>query len=350
MKLVSVIVPVYNIPSQLLSICIESLLTQTYPQLEIILVDDGSPDEGGVICDKYKNIDNRVIVLHNKNAGVSAARNSGLEIASGDYIMFVDADDCLASNAVYNMMVVAQRENADIVICDYLRFFKEVFEFHSSSAMDYQTFKNDDELISMRKKCLVEDNTFGVRFNGAPWGKLYKKEVAIKGFREDLVRSQDNYFNFQVFGLAKSISFLNQKLYGYRFLPSSSVNKFRNNLYSISSKYLKSIENLIKEDKYAKEYFEVYQNVEREKTLEFCTTYIAHSDNKSKKSDKILALRKVKENWLNDVVRGSITQKHLGVYQSILMKQVLKEHFYFVLYFSKVIVQLKYFYNLLRRL
>lgn len=350
MKLVSLIVPVYKIPSPLLSVCIESLLGQTYLQLEIILVDDGSPDDCGVICERYKDIDKRVIVIHKKNAGVSAARNSGLELASGDYIMFVDADDSLASNAVSNMVDVAQIENADIVICDYLRFFKKIASFPLISTLDYQTFKNESELISIRKKCLVEDNTFGVRFNGAPWGKLYKKDIIVKGFKENLVRSQDNYFNFQVFGKAKSISFLNQKLYGYRYLPSSSVNKFRSNLFSISSKYLKSIKNLIEEDDNAKEYFDVYRNVEIEKSLEFCTTFIAHPDNKSSISEKILSLKKMKENWLNDINLGNIDQKHFGGYQSILIKQILKERFYVVYYFSKVIVHLKYFHNLLRRL
>ena len=102
--LISIIVPVYKV-EKYLKRCVDSILTQTYQNMEVILVDDGSPDNCGAICDRYKETDNRVVVIHKKNGGLSDARNAGLDIATGEYIMFIDSDDFVEIDMMESMMV-----------------------------------------------------------------------------------------------------------------------------------------------------------------------------------------------------------------------------------------------------
>ena len=116
--MVSIIIPIYNVEKYLPK-CIESLMNQTYRDIEIILVDDGSPDACGKICDEYARVDSRIIVIHQKNQGVSAARNSGLECAKGEYIGFIDPDDWVASEMYEGMLNAILREATDMVICGY---------------------------------------------------------------------------------------------------------------------------------------------------------------------------------------------------------------------------------------
>ena len=104
MKKISVIVPVYKVEA-VLKKCLDSIITQTYENLEIILVDDGSPDSSGEICDEYSKRDSRVKAIHKKNAGVAAARNSGLKVATGEYCIFVDSDDYIDINMIQNTYI-----------------------------------------------------------------------------------------------------------------------------------------------------------------------------------------------------------------------------------------------------
>lgn len=116
-SLISVIVPVYN-AEKYLDRCIQSIINQKYKKLEIILIDDGSKDNSLEICKSYANKDDRIQVIHKENAGVSAARNTGIEAASGDYIAFVDSDDYIDENMYFNMMQKASEYNCDLVMCD----------------------------------------------------------------------------------------------------------------------------------------------------------------------------------------------------------------------------------------
>ena len=103
MKMISVIVPIYNV-EQYLEQCLDSIISQTYSQLEIILVDDGSTDSSGQICDKYARKDERIVVIHKTNGGLSDARNAGISVATGEYISFIDSDDYIATD-MYNKMI-----------------------------------------------------------------------------------------------------------------------------------------------------------------------------------------------------------------------------------------------------
>ena len=116
--LISVIIPVYNV-AEYLDRCLESVVNQTHQNLEIILVDDGSTDGSGSLCDAWENADHRIRVLHTANAGAAAARNAGLDVAGGTYITFVDADDYLEKNILETMLEVLHKHNASCCMCGY---------------------------------------------------------------------------------------------------------------------------------------------------------------------------------------------------------------------------------------
>ena len=130
MEKISVIVPVYKAEDVLMK-CVESILTQTYTNLEVILVDDGSPDHSGAICDQYVKKDSRVKVIHKKNGGVSSARNYGLNIATGDYCTFVDSDDYIDPTMYENMMKKAKQFDCDVVMCDCVKEYGDRGEVYT---------------------------------------------------------------------------------------------------------------------------------------------------------------------------------------------------------------------------
>ena len=113
----SIIVPVYK-TEQYLTRCVESILGQTFSDIELILIDDGSPDRCGEICDTFAKKDSRVKVIHKNNAGVAAARNDGLRIANGKYVTVVDSDDYLDQNMYQNILEIVQKYDSDVVMCD----------------------------------------------------------------------------------------------------------------------------------------------------------------------------------------------------------------------------------------
>ena len=121
MKKVSVIVPVYKVEKYLHE-CVESILRQTYRELQIILVDDGSPDGSGAICDEYALCDDRITVIHGENGGLSAARNRGMALCEGEYVLFVDSDDWLEDNAIEVLVNKAKADLLDILLYDAISF------------------------------------------------------------------------------------------------------------------------------------------------------------------------------------------------------------------------------------
>lgn len=129
--LVSIIVPVYKV-EQYLTECVNSILAQSYPFFELILVDDGSPDNCGKICDDFASQDHRIHVIHKKNGGLSDARNAGIDTARGEYITFIDSDDYVHQDYVKVMLVLAEKENADIVQCGFTSDSKDLGIFNSS--------------------------------------------------------------------------------------------------------------------------------------------------------------------------------------------------------------------------
>src|SRR5574344_122915 len=142
--LVSIIVPVYKVEPYLKR-CLDIILNQTYKNIEIILVDDGSPDKCPQICDEYAKKDNRIIVIHQENGGLSAARNTGLDIAKGEYISFVDSDDWVHLQYIEVLLTSALKENADIIIGNHIRVNNSLIQ-HEDKYLNIKSYRSLDAL------------------------------------------------------------------------------------------------------------------------------------------------------------------------------------------------------------
>lgn len=204
MKKISVIIPVYNVESYLKR-CIESVLKQSYSNLEVILVNDGSTDNSGDICNQFSLLDKRVQVIHQKNLGVSRSRNTGIRYSTGDYITFVDSDDYI-ENDMYEILVNnIEENNADISVCKS----RIIYENSNEKITDE---KNEKKLL------LKEDaiESLICNMDNAVWNKLYKYEI-IKNirFNENITHGEDFYFNLQAFKNCELIIYDNRCKYNY---------------------------------------------------------------------------------------------------------------------------------------
>jgi glycosyltransferase involved in cell wall biosynthesis len=171
--LVSIIVPVYNVEPYLKK-CVDSIICQTYDNLEIILVDDGSPDNCGKICDEYATHDERVKVIHKENGGLSDARNAGTEIAKGNYISFIDSDDFVTQNYVEYLYGLIAKHGADISTCGYLPIRENGVVIKSKNSLTENRVYNKENFKKMFSVMLYEENT---TIYDSAWAKLYKKSL-----------------------------------------------------------------------------------------------------------------------------------------------------------------------------
>ena len=216
---ISVIVPVYNAENYL-SACLDSILSQTYQDFEIILIDDGSKDASGQICDAYAGKDPRIQVVHQENGGVSRARNRGLELATGELISFIDSDDTLEPD-MYELLVRVMREHdADISHCGYKRFDKQGKLVREVNGTHQLMIQNGEEAIA----CMLR----GEYFSNALWNKLFRKQV-VQGlhFQETLKNNEDVLFNVHAFSRAKTAVFQDEGKYHYYDHPTSACNRLK---------------------------------------------------------------------------------------------------------------------------
>ena len=204
---VSIVVPVYN-AEEYLDRCLHSVLDQEFASYEVILVDDGSTDASSLICDRYSSTDPRFVTLHQPNKGVSAARNAGINMAQGEYVMFLDSDDVLLPYALESMFEPVAGE--DIVIGGYGTFVAGVpsKEVKPGETVSY---KGDDY-----KRFFEKNITTNCELLDAPWAKLFRNK-AIRNIRfdESLSYAEDKLFVFEALSKCKSILTVSHAVYGY---------------------------------------------------------------------------------------------------------------------------------------
>lgn len=216
--MVSIIIPVYNVQDYLKR-CMESILSQTYRDIEIILIDDGSTDNSGSICDYYMNLDSRVKSIHKDNGGVSSARNAGIEVANGEYVMFVDPDDYISNEMINNMVDKMNQESVDLVECSYSKFHE-----------------NNQHLVIKKERTGLIDTITALRYflnwNGSVsafcWGKLYRGHILKKMcFNQQLVVGEDALFVFDYIKRCNTVYLMNDPFYKYYLRANSAIgNKY----------------------------------------------------------------------------------------------------------------------------
>jgi len=215
MDKISVIVPIYNVEPYIRQ-SLDSIINQTYKNLEIILVDDGSPDNCGKICDEYALKDNRIKVLHIKNSGPAVARNAGLDIATGDFIGFIDPDDYFELDMYETLYNAITKTNAGLVVCNWCEGYENNWK------------KNTD---FPDKEILTSNEAFEAFYNHMfVWNKLYRKEV-VGNLRQIETYAQDVYYTFNTFKRIEKVVCINKCLCYYRMNPTSRqhTKKFKKN-------------------------------------------------------------------------------------------------------------------------
>lgn len=219
---VSVVVPVYRVEEYLPS-CIESICAQTYENLQIILVDDGSPDGCGQICDSYGEKDSRILVIHKENGGLSDARNAGIRAACGDYFLFVDSDDRITPDYVERLLDLANRYQADIVACDFEEFTEDRTVFRNRIS-DKREGKNQ-ELVVLNREEAVLAWLYRRYYGVSAWGKLFADRVMDGVWFPKGKLHEDVGTTYKMFLQAETTVYTREKLYGYRRRKDSIVNQ-----------------------------------------------------------------------------------------------------------------------------
>lgn len=213
--LVSVIVPVYNVENYLRE-CVDSILRQTYKSIEIILVDDGSSDSSGLICDKYKEKDNRIKVIHKENGGLSDARNSGFRISKGEFITFIDSDDIVSDDFI-ETMIKALTVDCEVVVSGLTKFTYIIPKFDRNQSVEIQKLSNEEAL-----KILCNMTKFG----NSACAKLYKRQLIEKYPYPKGKLYEDLATTYKIIGEAKGIIYCSKKGYFYRQRIGSIRNHF----------------------------------------------------------------------------------------------------------------------------
>lgn len=213
--LISVVVPIYKVEKYLPE-CIDSILGQTYKNLEVILVDDGSPDGCPVICDNYVKKDERVKVVHKKNGGLSDARNAGLERSSGELICFIDSDDYIAKSYIEDLYQSIEKEGADMSLCGYARVTDD------GRVLEKDNLENETITPDKYWKAVYSDHSVSYV---VAWNKLYKRELFAKIKYTKGRINEDEIILHHILNQCKKISSIHKIDYYYRVRSDSIVGK-----------------------------------------------------------------------------------------------------------------------------
>lgn len=240
-ELISVIVPIYKVELYL-NRCIQSIVNQTYSNLEIILVDDGSPDKCPKICDEWEKKDYRIKVIHKENGGLSDARNAGMQIMTGDYISYIDSDDWVSCDMYEKMLYKIKEQKADICECR----FKKTSDYIKN---DEQQQIEDINILNKKEalKAVVEE-----KINPAVWNKIYRREIVKGLFFEKGKCNEDEFWTYKAVDRAEKIIQIEDVCYYYFFREDSIINK----TYKIQR--LDALEARYERMKYLEKYPDIY--------------------------------------------------------------------------------------------
>ena len=294
---VSIIVPVYNVENYI-ERCLNSLVNQTFKDIEIITINDGSTDKSLELLNKYAKEDIRISVIDLGDEGVSYCRNLGIEKANGKYIMFVDSDDWIDSSMVEVMYKKAEENNLDLVMCSYIREFKDHSKekkFNLPQEIIYKEDKVKNELLRKLVGPIKEElsNPEMLDALGTVWGKLYRadilKENKIKFVDLKKIGSaEDTLFNIFTFNYLKKVMFLNKPMYHYwRDNPKSVTSQYNPKLKEQRKVFFKYISDFIRENNFEQVFEEALNN-------RICTSVLGLGLIECSQNNKISEINKIK--------------------------------------------------------
>jgi len=251
---VSIIVPCYGV-EKYLNRCIETLVSQSLKSIEIILVDDGSPDNVPRMCDEWEKIDSRIRVVHKKNAGLGFARNSGLEIARGKYVAFVDSDDFVERDMYEKLLKKTESYNYDVVLCGYNNFKDGVVSFGESKSIDCRTEEDVLDVLAEMTASKLTVRSYR-ELNMVVWRGIYKRSILADNdiwfHSERDYLSEDIVFDYDFLPKCKSLAYIPDTCYYYCYNGQSLSHTYRKEVFrkvSTLIRYLASVaRTLEKED------------------------------------------------------------------------------------------------------
>lgn len=238
MDKISVIVPVYNVRKYLKK-AIYSIINQKYRNLEIILVDDGSTDGSGEICDEFKKIDDRIVVYHKENGGLSSTRNYGMKKATGDYVIFIDSDDYIHQEMIFSLYEERKKVDADVSVCGIMNVY---------NTKEIPQCNDTEQNFVYNQKEFLKELLIGEKIPGSICNKLLKREIAEKlSFTEGKIY-EDVFYHLELIKLAKTYV-ITTKPYYYYYHRSDSITteKYNSKKLDVLEAYMKYAEYIEKE-------------------------------------------------------------------------------------------------------
>ena len=294
---VSIIVPAYNVENYI-ERCLNSLVNQTFKDIEIITINDGSTDKSLELLNKYAKEAIRVSVIDLGDEGVSYCRNLGVEKANGKYIMFVDSDDWIDSNMIEAMYKKAEENKLDLVMCSYIREFKDHSKekrFNLPEEIIYKEDKVKNELLRKLVGPVKEEllNPEMLDALGTVWGKLYRADILKENKLKfvdlsEIGSAEDTLFNIFTFNYLKKVMFLNKPMYHYwRDNPKSVTSQYNPKLKEQRKVFFKYISDFLKENNFVQVFEEALNN-------RICTSVLGLGLIECSKNNKVSGINKIK--------------------------------------------------------
>ncbi|MFD3155951.1 glycosyltransferase family 2 protein [Haloimpatiens sp. FM7330] len=339
--MISIIIPVFN-AEKYLKRCLESVISQSYTEIEVILVDDGSSDRSKLICEEYRRKDSRIKTIFNSNAGPGFSRNYGLEMAMGDYIYFMDADDELLPEALQENYRIAVEKNLDVIIFAYSIINYVNGHPKTENICSYKnTYVTTNDEIKLMFWNLFKDGLI------APvWNKFYKKDFIIKnGIRfTDLRKGQDAVFNFEILKYVNSMYINENVYYKYHFYNSNNItSRYTPMLFSIFTSYHKKLDELI-------DYWKIYDEYSCKKNnqlyfihISVCISNLVKIENNNLIfREKIDACKKILNNDITKKVLNNIKLSEIeNMYHKICFLLMRSQNSYLNIFFYEIIRKIK---------
>ena len=283
---VSVIIPVYNV-SLYLEKCLNTVINQTYENTEIIVIDDGSTDNSGIICDEFAKKDNRIVVVHQSNMGLSGARNRGIKLSTGSYICCIDSDDYVSLDYIETLLNAVNSNNSDIAACGVIYCDNQENIIRNQSVDKEMILSGDEQLKTM----MLDDR----KLSTAAWGKIYKKtlfngvEYPVGKYHEDV------YTTYKLLSKSKNTVVIPKAMYYYRQSPNSITHEVFN------LKHLDSLDGCIERKKYLDIYYPGLSRV-ASSTIAYSACKILEKMFKCNHTDKKIEARmssEIRKNLIN---------------------------------------------------
>lgn len=318
--MVSIIIPVYSVKKEYLDQCLESVLEQTFEDIEVLLVDDGAVGNLPQICDDYGLIDERVKVIHQENAGASAARNAGLEACQGEYVTFVDSDDYISKDTVAEALERIKEDNLDILLWGSYKCYDSYKEKYMPYDEDVRLFEGElkDQLML---KTMAGSLSFYVKpatkfGSGSCCSKLYRtaflRENGLK-YPVGVKRAEDVNFNIRAFDAAKRIGYLNRHFYYYRQHGESATYQYRENGIRVFTQALSKLAEFLKTSDKPELFWQIYYQRCIFFLLESLDMDYLNPENKKPMNQRIAELKEVADSEPYKAAVMKIDPKYLSL-------------------------------------